>query len=211
MLLLSFIALMTPANAEESGDQPEASSESAAAAETLKGIGEAALEIAAESTGAPAMVGLSGDERKCLAEGMYFEARGESVSGQLAVGRVILNRVTSVAYPNSICGVVYQNDDKRNRCQFSFACDGKEDVVTESAKYEEIEGYANWLLAGEAKPTHAFQMASLQASTHYHADYVAPNWANRLTLTGRIGHHYFYFDPSAYPVQSAWLPHDPQG
>jgi spore germination cell wall hydrolase CwlJ-like protein len=136
---------------------------------------------------------------------MYFEARGESVRGQLAVGRVILNRVASGAYPDTICGVVYQNEEKPNRCQFSFACDGRQDIVTEPAKWEEIEAYAYWLLAGEAKPVRAFQLASLQASTHYHADYVTPDWAKRMTLTGRIGHHYFYFDPSAYPVQSAWL------
>ncbi|MEL6751247.1 MAG: cell wall hydrolase, partial [Pseudomonadota bacterium] len=69
-------------------------------------------------------------QRRCLANGIYFEARGESVQGQKAVAQVILNRVKNPAYPNSICGVVYQNKHMRNACQFSFACDGIRDRVS---------------------------------------------------------------------------------
>src|SRR5262249_54575170 len=65
----------------------------------------------------------SAREQQCLAAAIYFEARGESVKGQAAVAQVVLNRVRNPAYPKSICGVVYQNQKWRNRCQFSFACD----------------------------------------------------------------------------------------
>ena len=64
-------------------------------------------------------------EQRCLAEAIYFEARGEVEEGQVAVAQVVLNRVKNPSYPDSICGVVYQNKHKRNRCQFSYACDGK--------------------------------------------------------------------------------------
>jgi spore germination cell wall hydrolase CwlJ-like protein len=164
----------------------------------LKGIALAASEVAAQRTTSQRSAHWSEREKKCLATGMYFEARGESMRGQLAVGRVIMNRVDSDAYPNTICGVVYQNDHMRDRCQFSFACDGKDDAITEEAKWDEIQGYADWLLdtdKGAGPPP--LLMASLGTSTHYHADYVSPGWASRLTLTGRIGRHYFYYDPSA--------------
>ncbi len=73
----------------------------------------------------------SASELKCLATAIYFEARGEPEEGQLAVAQVVLNRVKNPAYPNTICGVVYQNKTKRNRCQFSFACDGRSDRITD--------------------------------------------------------------------------------
>ena len=72
-------------------------------------------------------LGLTGEARekseKCLTNAIYFEARGEPVRGQMAVAQVIMNRVFSGYYPDSVCGVVYQNANRRNRCQFSFACD----------------------------------------------------------------------------------------
>lgn len=128
---------------------------------------------------------------ECLARAIYFEARGEPVSGKIAVGRVILNRVESKAYPDSICGVVYENAHMRNRCQFSFACDGQPDVITETSKWKEILAYAQDLLACESK---CGTSAGLWASTHYHADYVSPSWAGKLAPTGRVGRHLFYRD-----------------
>jgi spore germination cell wall hydrolase CwlJ-like protein len=130
----------------------------------------------------------------CLAEGIYFEARGEPIRGKLAVGRVILNRVESKAYPDSVCLVVYQNKHRRNRCQFSFACDGKPDTIKERAEWQEILVHAAWLLATEFEDGTPSQIRN---STHYHADYVSPGWSKRLMLTGRIGHHLFYYDPAA--------------
>jgi spore germination cell wall hydrolase CwlJ-like protein len=135
-----------------------------------------------------------------LAEGMYFEARGEPWRGQLAVGRVILNRVSSKHYPDSICDVVYQNSHLHNRCQFSFACDGKADVIRNAKAWYDVRGYAAWLLANRPNEHEVSEyrvLASLQTATHYHADYVQPHWAKHFELTARIGRHIFYSDPSA--------------
>ena len=74
---------------------------------------------------------LFASERFCLAEAIYFEARGEPAVGQMAVGRVIMNRTRRVHYPDTICGVVNQNAQLLNRCQFSYRCDGKIDMITE--------------------------------------------------------------------------------
>jgi len=198
VLVFSLLVLLQPVRAEDAGDQPEKSETSSAAVANLEGVALAAQEIAAQSTSSRGGAQWSENEARCLAEAMYFEARGESLRGQLAVGRVVMNRVASDTYPNTICGVVYQNDDKPNRCQFSFACDGKEDIITEDAKWDEIEGYAAWLLANHPKPGEESQLlASLGGSTHYHADYVNPRWARALTLTVRIGRHLFYSDPAA--------------
>ena len=80
------------------------------------------------------------EEQKCLATAIYFEARSESVKGQAAVAQVILNRVRNPAYPKTICKVVYQNDDWINRCQFSFACEGRKLNVTEPKQSESGAG-----------------------------------------------------------------------
>jgi spore germination cell wall hydrolase CwlJ-like protein len=198
VLVFGFLAVLQPARADDAGDQSEKYQSLAAADATLKGIALAGEEVAAQSASAEGAPGWSEHEARCLAEGMYFEARGESVRGQLAVGRVIMNRVMSDAYPNTICGVVYQNDDKPNRCQFSFACDGKQDVITEKSVWHHVQGYATWLLANHAKPGEESQLLALLGdSTHYHADYVSPRWAKVLTLTVRIGRHLFYADPAA--------------
>ena len=125
----------------------------------------------------------------CLAEGIYFEARGESIQGKLAVGRVILNRVKSEAYPDSVCDVVYQNKDRHNRCQFSFACDGKPDRVKDRAQWQEILMHAAWLLASDLVDG---SPPEVRNSTHYHADYVKPKWAPYMKFMKKIGLHIFY-------------------
>src|SRR5262249_4074409 len=80
---------------------------------------------------------LFASERFCLAEAIYFEARGEPAVGQMAVGRVIMNRTKSAHYPHTICGVVNQNADLLNRCQFSYRCDGKIDMISEWEPWQE--------------------------------------------------------------------------
>src|SRR6202007_195859 len=70
-------------------------------------------------------------EEKCLAEVIYFEARGEAVRGQIAVAQVVMNRVFSGKYPSDVCGVVYQNKHRHMACQFTFACDNYADVIRE--------------------------------------------------------------------------------
>lgn len=125
-------------------------------------------------------------EQRCLAAGIYFEARGEPVKGQAAVAQVILNRVRNPAYPNSICGVVYQNEKWRNRCQFSFACDGIRDRVKSPAHFETARQVAMAVTAGK------IWLEEVGSATHYHATYVHPRWASTMERVKRIGRHVFY-------------------
>lgn len=128
----------------------------------------------------------SAREQRCLASGIYFEARGEPVKGQAAVAQVILNRVRNPAYPDTICGVVYQNKRWRNRCQFSFACDGIRDRV---------RSHTHWTMAndvGMAVTAGKIWLEQVGSSTHYHAIYVRPKWARSMKRVGRIGLHVFY-------------------
>lgn len=128
----------------------------------------------------------------CLAKAIYFEARGESVEGQYAVGRVILNRVKSRYYPNSICGVVFQNAHKKNRCQFSFACDGRKDEARNVKSWQQSVSIAEVLTCDFACDAPQIA-ASIHASTHYHTTAVSPSWSRKLEKTGQIGAHIFYF------------------
>jgi spore germination cell wall hydrolase CwlJ-like protein len=128
----------------------------------------------------------SNREQKCLAEGIYFEARGEEVKGQAAVAQVILNRVRAPAYPDTICGVVYQNRSWRNRCQFSFACDGTTPRVRSAAHYKLAEDVAMAVTAGKVF------IPEIGSSTHYHATYVNPRWARTMDRVKKIGLHIFY-------------------
>lgn len=129
---------------------------------------------------------VSAKERQCLATAIYFEARGEPQRGQIAVAQVILNRVASGDYPDTICGVVYQNQSRRNRCQFSFACDGKPDTIKEKRAWAVAEEIAREVVIGDVG------VAEIAGATHYHASYVSPRWAPRLKRLARIGHHIFY-------------------
>ena len=86
---------------------------------------------------------------KCLANAVYFEARGEEVRGQIAVAQVVMNRVFSPFYPKDVCGVVYENANRHNACQFTFACDGIPDVVTEPDAWERAKRIARDMLDGK--------------------------------------------------------------
>ncbi|MBX3576063.1 MAG: cell wall hydrolase [Rhizobiaceae bacterium] len=125
-------------------------------------------------------------EQTCLATAIYFEARGEEVKGQAAVAQVILNRVRNPSYPDTICGVVYQNDSWKNRCQFSFACDGKKDRITSPRHYQLAEQIAMEVTAGR------IFLPEIGSSTHYYAEYVSPKWAQRMNRMKQIGLHIFY-------------------
>ncbi|UVK44275.1 cell wall hydrolase [Mesorhizobium sp. AR07] len=133
----------------------------------------------------PASV-FSKKEQACLANGIYFEARSESVRGQAAVAQVILNRVRNPAYPNSICGVVYQNDSWFNRCQFSFACDGRKKRIDSPAAYKTAQDIAMAVTAGK------IFIPEVGSSTHYYAQYVHPGWARTMQKMTKIGLHIFY-------------------
>jgi len=125
-------------------------------------------------------------EQRCLAAGIYFEARGETVKGQAAVAQVILNRVRNPTYPDTVCGVVYQNSTWRNRCQFSFACDGIKDRVRSQKHWNMAEEIALATTAGK------IWLTEVGSSTHYHATYVSPPWARKMRKVGKIGLHVFY-------------------
>lgn len=127
-------------------------------------------------------------QRKCLAEAIYFEARGEPVNGQLAVAQVVLNRLKNPAYPDTICGVVYQNRTVRNGCQFSFACDGIADRVTERDAWSMATTLANAAI----DDGNAAWMPDVGSATHYHATYVRPRWARTMIKMVQIGEHIFY-------------------
>src|SRR5262245_13104245 len=132
-------------------------------------------------------------ERFCLAEAIYFEARGEPAPGQMAVGQVIINRANNKAYPRTICDVVNQNAGRTNRCQFSFRCDGKADRITEWVPWQQIlQRSALLLLCGSACLSPDLPKGELALSTHYHAVSVTPSWSRKLKRTGQIGRHIFY-------------------
>jgi len=125
-------------------------------------------------------------EQKCLAEAIYFESRGEKLKGQAAVAQVVLNRVRNPAYPTTICGVVYQNSSWRNRCQFSFACDGRKRKVTDMKHWQTAQDVAKAVTAGQ------IWLPEVGSSTHYHAVYVRPKWARTMYKLEKIGLHIFY-------------------
>ena len=125
-------------------------------------------------------------EQRCLAEGIYFEARGEIEKGQAAVAQVILNRVRNPHYPNTICGVVYQNISWFNRCQFSFACDRVKDHVIPGRHWDTAKAIALAVTAGK------IWIDAVGSSTHYHATYVSPNWGPTMIKVAKVGQHIFY-------------------
>jgi hypothetical protein len=129
---------------------------------------------------------VSDRELWCLATAIYFEARGEAYRGQVAVAQVVLNRVKDHRYPETICGVVFQNQNRRNSCQFSFACDGIPETITERQPWDQAEEIASKVVSGE------LYLTEVGDSTHYHATYVRPAWAPRMTKVTQIGLHVFY-------------------
>ncbi len=127
---------------------------------------------------------------KCLAQAIYFEARGESIDGQIAVAQVVMNRLADRRYPRTICGVVFQNETRRFRCQFSFACDGKSDRPRNAKAWMRAQYIASLAMNGLSKNV-------VGDSTHYHAVYSHPFWANELAPTKVVGRHKFYRDAKA--------------
>ncbi len=129
-----------------------------------------------------------GEQWECLAEALYFEARGETIRGMFAVGEVILNRVDSDAYPDTLCGVINQGTGRRYACQFTYTCDGNPEVISEPRAWERVGKVAAILLEGAPR-------ALTGGATHYHTKAVSPSWAKRFPRTAAIGSHYFYRQP----------------
>ena len=123
---------------------------------------------------------------KCLAEAVYFEARGEAVRGQIAVAQVVLNRAFSGKYPETVCGVVYQNKHRHLACQFTFACDNNKDVIREPDMWERAKKIAKAMLDGQ------LWLPEVDKSTHYHAYWVRPSWVSEMKKMYKTGVHTFY-------------------
>ncbi len=134
----------------------------------------------------PVSMSVPDTQFQCLAEAVYFEARSEPYRGQVAVAQVVLNRVKSPLYPNTICGVVYQNQHRHNACQFSFACDGIPEKVTEPDAWKTASEVAEKVLRGD------IYLTEVANATHYHANYVSPDWSRKMKRMTRIGLHIFY-------------------
>ena len=130
----------------------------------------------------------SSAEIKCLAEAIYFEARGETIEGQYAVGEVIINRVLSKDFPNSVCGVITEGSSRLNACQFSYNCDGKLETINEKKIYERILKLSKILL----EPSARFLTGG---ATFYHSKLVSPSWSKKFIKTNEIGNHVFYTLP----------------
>jgi len=133
----------------------------------------------------------------CLAKNIYFEARNEPFAGQFAVALVTLNRVSNTAFPNTICDVVYQgihtNDGfpKRDRCQFSWYCDGASDEVRNPKAYKMTQKIANLAMLQYDK-LKSEGLDYTEGAIYYHTYEISPRWSNSFPKVGRIGDHIFY-------------------
>ena len=121
----------------------------------------------------------------CLAEAIYFEARSEAKIAQQAVAEVIMNRVDSRRYPNSVCEVVNQGAHKRHRCQFSYNCDGLPETILNARAWHRAKEIAKEMVTAEIRPL-------TKGATHYHTTSVRPFWSSSLVRTAKYGAHIFY-------------------
>jgi len=122
----------------------------------------------------------------CLAKNIYFEAGNQPLAGRMAVGYVTINRKNHKMFPNNICDVVYQGGERRHRCQFSWYCDGKHDLPTDSETWMACLILANKLLSDPG-------LDITENSLWYHANYIEePYWADKLSPTVIINNHIFY-------------------
>ncbi len=129
----------------------------------------------------------------CLALNTYHEAKNQSMIGQIATAQVVMNRVADKRYPNTVCEVVKQgpkykgsNIPVRHRCQFSWYCDGKDDLPKNEKAWKKAQDYAHLVLYNR------IHIDVTEGATHYHATYVKPAWAKTKTRTTRIEKHIFY-------------------
>jgi spore germination cell wall hydrolase CwlJ-like protein len=122
---------------------------------------------------------------QCLASAVYYEAGNQDVDGERAVAQVVLNRVRHPAFPNSVCGVVYQGSTRPTGCQFTFTCDGSLAHQPLPDAWRRAYNVAEQALAG-------YVYAPVGWATHYHADYVVPTWASSLAKNAVVGAHIFY-------------------
>jgi spore germination cell wall hydrolase CwlJ-like protein len=128
----------------------------------------------------------------CLAKNIYFEARSDNLAGRYAVADVVLNRVKDRRYPETICKVIHQGEKdasgnmKKNRCQFSWYCDGVADIALNQEKWNEAQTVAFQIV------TKGSFRGLTEGANHYHATYVNPSWNKSMDYIGQIGAHKFF-------------------
>ena len=193
--------LVTPARAAELVAQTSAAAQVRAVGDQAKII-NASLPFSRDPVEAAAGFAISVDgldHRRallCLTQAVYYEAGFEPVAGRRAVAQVVLNRMRHPAFPKSVCGVVYQGSSSPV-CQFSFVCDGSLYRAPAAAAWRQARDIAQAALGGYVE-------SSVGAATHYHADYVAPYWAPRLSKIEKIGAHIFYRWPGTWGRRSSF-------
>jgi len=127
------------------------------------------------------------EDQRCLAEAMYYEARGEGKEGQEAIAEVVFHRMHAPGYPRTICGVVYQGADRRSGCQFSFACDGELLQPKSSSAWARARMLAARIMAGIVR------LGDITGDAiAFHAADIQPDWADQMERTIQIGNHIFY-------------------
>lgn len=138
-----------------------------------------------------------GDEEwRCLTEALYFEARGESLEGQVAVAEVILNRRDSGRYPDTVCGVVQQGTGEKYKCQFSYFCDELSDEIGDQDAWTHLGRIARVMLDGAPRDL-------TDGAQFYHTKAVSPYWADKFYQTAEIGAHLFYVEDELQMASSA--------
>lgn len=133
----------------------------------------------------------------CMTAAVYYEAGNETPEGQRAVAQVVINRMRHPAYPNTVCGVVFQGSERATGCQFTFTCDGALGRRPSATGWARARAVASAALNGAVA-------AEVGMATHYHTDWVAPYWAPRLTKLRQIGTHIFYRWPGAWGLTAAF-------
>lgn len=129
-------------------------------------------------------------DKRCLAEAIYYEARGEPIAGQIAVAQVILNRVHAGPWPRTVCGVTSQGVENGEKCQFSFACQRSLLAKPHGDSWDDAQGLAAEILAGGA------WLEEMLDATHFHRADLKPVWRLGLIEAGRFGRHTFYYSPT---------------
>ena len=121
----------------------------------------------------------------CLTQAIYFEARGEPILGQYAVAEVVMNRMESQDFPDTVCAVTHQDLGSGDHdCQFSYECDGKDESMHETAARRQAETIAYIVGSGVIDLT--------DGALYFHANTVRPHWSRQFEETYEVGSHKFY-------------------
>lgn len=136
-------------------------------------------------------------EWECMTQALYFEARGETLEGQIGVAEVILNRRDSGRYPGTVCGVVQQGTGEKWMCQFSYYCDGLSDTVGDQESWERMGRIARVMIDGAPRRL-------TEGAMFYHTKGVSPYWADEFFQTAEIGAHLFYREDQLQMASNAF-------